>query len=98
MHIIDLHILPRFERVVRLIAQNPSRDDFGYADLPTLLCLLMLAIPISQGDRRRIINIAMRQTAYDRASIEFMLDQYHGKDEQRHLWRRDSRGKYRLLV
>lgn len=98
MNTITHHILPRFEGVVRLIAQNPSRDDFGYADFPTLISLILLAIPGARGDRRRIIDLVMRVTAYRGDHIEFMLDQYQGKDARHHLWRRTSTGRYRLLV
>lgn len=98
MHFITDRVLPRFDRVVQLIGENPSRDDFGYADFPTLLSLILLAIPVARGDRQRIVDRVMRATAYRAEHIEFMLDQYQGQDARHHLWRRTSTGRYRLLV
>lgn len=95
---INRRVLPHFERVVRLVGQDPSRDDFGYADFPTLLSLILLAIPVASGDRQRIVKWVMRVTAYRAEHVEFMLDQYQGKDARHHLWRRTSTGRYRLLV
>lgn len=98
MYFIRERVLPRFDRVVQMIGEDPSRDDFGYADFPTLLSLILLAIPVASGDRQRIVDWVVRVTAYRAEHIEFMLDQYQGKDARHHLWRRTSTGRYGLLV
>lgn len=98
MRVITKRVLPRFHQVVHLIAQDPSREDFGFADFPTLISLLILAVPAGSGDRRRIIDFVKRFTAYDEEHIQFLLDQYQGRNARHHLWRRNSAGRYELLL
>ena len=62
MRVITKRVLPRFRQVVHLIAQDPSREDFGYADFPTLISLLILAVPASRGGTYRVAQLQHRFT------------------------------------
>lgn len=98
MNIIQQYILPRFYSVVELIGEDPDRKDFGFADFPTLIALLLLAIARKKGNRWAVIQHMQTLTSYDHKHIQFMLDQYEGRHPRYHLWRLDAAGKYRLLI
>jgi hypothetical protein len=98
MNIIHRYILPRFPSVVDRIGEDPKRRDFGFADFPTLIGLLVLTIVSKNGDRWAVIAHVQSITSYDQEHIQFMLDQYEGKHSRHHLWRLDNAGRYRLLI
>lgn len=98
MNIIHQYILPRFNSVVELIGENPDRRDFGFADFPTLIALLLLAVVRKKGNRWEVIQHMQTITSYDREHIQFMLDQYEGRHPRHHLWRLNGAGRYRLLI
>lgn len=98
MNIIHRYILPRVSSVAQRIGEKPDRKDFGFADFPTLIVLLLLTIVFKNGDRWAVINHMQSITSYDEEHIQFMLDQYEGKHARYHLWRLDNAGRYRLLI